>query len=604
MPTDNSCICHFKVSSISRSDGRSVTAAIAYRDGEKITDNRTGLIHDYTHKGGVEHVENLLPAGITREWTNEELWNAAEEAEKRKNSCVGREYLVAIPHELDTEQRRELAVQFAAAIVEKYGVAANVALHAPSKDGDDRNYHAHIMTSTRVLTNDGFGAKTRVLDDKATRTAEIKGLRELWATLSNAALERAGSERRMDPRSFAEQGIDRVPEVHLGPVATAMERRGENSYRGNINRMIRDANRRAEEASLAWKELENIDPATKRERLRQKTIIETKAKLDAINAAIKPLQDAAAAARAEAEKNQWKAYELDKEIQEEEAKYSASRDTGIKELAEPLIEAAKSTNLIYRLPLEKQYESIQTAIKNNIENPPRIKKWFGLVNTDTIDYDKQSEIEEALKEQSYDLYVQISKAKKKLEADIKTIMEDSGRKYDAAHVSERLAIRDKKAISQQLHTAADNARLEANKFEHEITAIKNAHNFDAIATEWKLLQDPNWLPPDEREREAYLSQITEKIDMLACAETYDLNTITAAKNLKEIDIKAQQERDEEVLAIIALHKKRIFTILDRYERESKSAKEAAERRKQEDEKRKEDEVRQRKHKRDRGGWGR
>lgn len=92
--------------------------------------------------------------------------------------------------------------------------------------------------------------------------------------------------------------------------------------------------------------------------------------------------------------------------------------------------------------------------------------------------------------------------------------------------------------------------------------------------------------------------------MLASAETYDLNTITAAKNLKEIDIKAQQERDEEVLAIIAPHKKRIFTILDRYERESKSAKEAAERRKQEDEKRKEDEVRQRKHKRDRGGWGR
>jgi hypothetical protein len=236
------CICHVKVNAIQRSAGRSVTAAVGYRTGDKIKDIRTGETFDYTRKQGVEHAENILPANIKKKYTTEELWNAAEAAERKSNSVVGREYVVAIPSELDPAERRKLAVDFATHIVEKYNVAANVAVHAPGRHGDDRNYHAHIMTSTRVLTPEGFGEKTRILDVKQTSHLEIRNIRETWAAMSNEALERAGSYWRMNPLSFAERGLDRVPEVHLGPEATAMERRGIATAKGDRNREIKALN--------------------------------------------------------------------------------------------------------------------------------------------------------------------------------------------------------------------------------------------------------------------------------------------------------------------------------------------------------------------------
>ena len=236
------CICHVKVNAIQRSAGRSVTAAVGYRDGEKIKDIRTGETFDYTHKQGVEHSENILPENVKKKYTTEELWNAAEAAERKSNSVVGREYVVAIPSELDAKERKKLAVDFATYIVGKYNVAANVAIHEPGRQGDERNYHAHIMTSTRVLTPEGFGEKTRVLDVKQTSHLEIRNIRETWAAMSNQALEKAGSDRRMNPLSFAERGLDRMPEIHLGPMAAAMERRGIATGKGDRNREIRALN--------------------------------------------------------------------------------------------------------------------------------------------------------------------------------------------------------------------------------------------------------------------------------------------------------------------------------------------------------------------------
>lgn len=248
------CICHFAVKSIQRSQGRSVTASVAYRDGDKIKDERTGETFDYTHRSGVEHSENIIPEGMIKSYTNSELWNAAELAERKSNSVVGREYVVALPCELTPEERKKLAVEFARKIVERYGVAANVAVHKPGKEGDHRNYHAHIMTSTRVLRADGFGAKTRILDVRQTSRVEISALRDMWAGMSNAYLERAGSDRRMDARSFAERGMEREPEIHLGPTATAIERRHGRweragagpeppvSERGDANRKVRELN--------------------------------------------------------------------------------------------------------------------------------------------------------------------------------------------------------------------------------------------------------------------------------------------------------------------------------------------------------------------------
>ena len=221
-------IFHLSVKTVSRSAGRSSTAAAAYRAGVKITDDRTGEIHDYRRKAGVQSSELFLPVGAP-EWAPDraKLWNAAEQSEKRKNSTVVREFEVALPSELSTDQRRELAHDFARELVKRHGFAVDVAIHAPGKDGDSKNHHAHILCTTRKLTAEGFTEKTRELDDRATGAAEVTHWRERWSGLTNAALERAGHAERVDHRSLEAQGIDREPTVHLGPSATAIERRGE-----------------------------------------------------------------------------------------------------------------------------------------------------------------------------------------------------------------------------------------------------------------------------------------------------------------------------------------------------------------------------------------
>jgi ATP-dependent exoDNAse (exonuclease V) alpha subunit len=194
----------------------------------EITDERTGEIHDYQRKAGVQSAELFLPADAP-EWATDraKLWNAAEQSEKRKNSTVAREFEVTLPSELSADQRRELTREFARELVKRHGFAVDVAIHAPGKDGDSKNHHAHILCTTRKLTPEGFTEKTRELDDRATGAAEVTHWREQWAGLTNAALERAGHAERVDHRTLEAQGIDREAGVHLGPTATAIERRGE-----------------------------------------------------------------------------------------------------------------------------------------------------------------------------------------------------------------------------------------------------------------------------------------------------------------------------------------------------------------------------------------
>ena len=88
-------IYHLSVKTISRSSGRSATAAAAYRAGERIRDQRTGVVHDYRRRHGVLHTELVLPPGVFM--TREELWSGAEMAEVRKNSTTAREYEIALP---------------------------------------------------------------------------------------------------------------------------------------------------------------------------------------------------------------------------------------------------------------------------------------------------------------------------------------------------------------------------------------------------------------------------------------------------------------------------------------------------------------------------
>src|ERR1022692_2882420 len=130
----------------------------------------------------------------------------------------------------------------AAELVERYHVAVSVAIHAPGRQGDDRNYHAHILFTTRDMLPDGLGKKTRVLDDRKTGPQEVLKLRELAADIINESLAAVNADIRVDHRSFKDRGIEQEPTTHLGPSATEMERRGEPSERGEINRQAERGN--------------------------------------------------------------------------------------------------------------------------------------------------------------------------------------------------------------------------------------------------------------------------------------------------------------------------------------------------------------------------
>lgn len=252
-------IYHLSVKSISRSAGRSVVAAAAYRAGQELTDERQGLTHDYTRKQGVEDEFIVAPDGADWAQDRNALWNAAEAAEKRKDAKTGREYELALPVELDAGARKELARDFARELVERYGVVADVAIHEPGREGDNRNHHAHILTTTRTAGADGLGAKTRVLDVASTASAEIEHMRGVWARQVNTALERHQVEQRVDHRSFERQGKEQEPTWHMGVSATALERqagreipgRGPLTDLGKQNAEIRERNRALETARKA-----------------------------------------------------------------------------------------------------------------------------------------------------------------------------------------------------------------------------------------------------------------------------------------------------------------------------------------------------------------
>ena len=243
------------VKPVSRSSGRSATAAAAYRNAERIIDERTGDIHDYTRRSGVDHVESFAPVGMAPQ-SGSELWNKAEAAEVRKNARVAREVLVALPHELDQVQRRELAKSIAQGLADRYGTAGTLAVHQPDREGDNRNHHVHILMTTRRLDTSGqLGEKTRELDDVKRGPQEVEWIRTMIEERTNQSLERAGVEARVDRRSLIEQRaaaldagdmdraaeLDRPATLHEGPRVTQIRRESARKGRAPLGALDRAA---------------------------------------------------------------------------------------------------------------------------------------------------------------------------------------------------------------------------------------------------------------------------------------------------------------------------------------------------------------------------
>jgi hypothetical protein len=228
-------IFHFDVSIVARKAGQGAIAFAAYRVAEKLLDEKTGKVYDYSRRRGVLYKEIMAPQNAP-DWASDraKLWNAVEAREKRKDSQVAREIMVALPAELDLSQQIKLVRRYIRQQFIKPGMIADFAIHAPSKQGDQRNSHGHIMLTTRTITPEGLGDKERKWNAKAC----IFQWRQAWEHYANQALQEAGFDCRIDGRSHASKGLDREPRLHLGHQATTLERQGEPSERGSENRAI------------------------------------------------------------------------------------------------------------------------------------------------------------------------------------------------------------------------------------------------------------------------------------------------------------------------------------------------------------------------------
>ena len=257
-------IYHMSIKIGSKGKGQSAVAAAAYRSGDKLTDKETGLISDYTRKGGVVHSEISLCVNAPLEYADREtLWNAVHEIENKKNSRLWREFEVALPKEFSQDEQIETVRDFVKQLTGS-GMCADWSLH----DKGDGNPHAHIMATVRSITNEGeWAPKSRLvydLDEKGERIFQklnkqgyrqykshkedyndwnskerVEEWRSAWADCCNARL----SERdRIDHRSYERQGIDQIPTIHEGYAARKIAAAGGTSERIEINNEIREKN--------------------------------------------------------------------------------------------------------------------------------------------------------------------------------------------------------------------------------------------------------------------------------------------------------------------------------------------------------------------------
>lgn len=233
-------IYHFSVKTISRSDGRSAVAAAAYRAAEKLTCDYYGKEQDYTKKSGVEHTQIYAPENTQEELLDRQtLWNTVEKSERRKDALLAREFEIAFPQELNKEQRQAMLNELCQDLVKRHGVIVDAAIHAPHTDGgsDKRNYHAHIMFTTRAIDpeNGEFSAKKYRDFSRDNGTETVSRWRKDFADLANRHLEQAGVDVRIDHRSYADQNHRLQATSHEGPSVTALRRQYEREQQKPFN---------------------------------------------------------------------------------------------------------------------------------------------------------------------------------------------------------------------------------------------------------------------------------------------------------------------------------------------------------------------------------
>ena len=254
---------HFKITIVKRSQGQSAVAGAAYQSGERLFSEYDQKTKFYNKKKELVHAEVMLPSHAPPGYADRAtLWNAVEAVENQWNSQLARRIVLAFPVEVPQEQYLSMIKEFCQEQFVAKGMIADFAIH----DKGDGNPHAHILLTIRAMDEHGKwlpkARKVYDLDENGERIRLPSGnwkchkentvdwndqkyaevWRHSWETIINRYLEAAGRPERVDLRSFERQGIQQIPTVHLGPAAHQMEKRGVETFLGNLNRDIRAAN--------------------------------------------------------------------------------------------------------------------------------------------------------------------------------------------------------------------------------------------------------------------------------------------------------------------------------------------------------------------------
>ncbi|ALD05103.1 MobQ family relaxase [Klebsiella quasipneumoniae] len=192
-------IFHLDFKIVKRSEGRSSVAKAAYHARCRITDERTGDTYDYSRRsdlyGHFISAPVNAPEHIVKDSTA--LWNEVERVERQSNGQTSRYFDVAIPAELNNDDKKRLVLEYCKKNFVDKGMIADIAFH----DLDSDNPHAHVMLTLKTIGPEGFGKKERSWNDRKMSVL----WRESWASMSNSYLEATGSSERIDHRSLQAQ---------------------------------------------------------------------------------------------------------------------------------------------------------------------------------------------------------------------------------------------------------------------------------------------------------------------------------------------------------------------------------------------------------------
>lgn len=268
---------------VRRSKGQSAIDHASYISRSVIVSEYDGQTYRPKYHEDLVHCEINLPENAPEEWKERvALWNSVEMNEKAKNAQLARTLKASLPNDWSYELAEKVVRDYVQRNFVSKGMCADWAIHDSVNPQGVHNLHFHLMLTLRPVGENGkWGAKQRkeyILDKDGnkirnksgkgfkSRAVDVndwndKGNSKKWrkdlADTINAVNEQAGVAEYWEHRSFKELGMEQQPTIHLGPIASALERKGIRTERGDINRAIREQNRILLAARRAYSRAEN-----------------------------------------------------------------------------------------------------------------------------------------------------------------------------------------------------------------------------------------------------------------------------------------------------------------------------------------------------------